>query len=93
MNAGRTNDGPPCDSLFFALSLVMFLFTTVVLYAIALQLVHALPVVKRIVISPPITSPNAGTVWTPGKSQLVTWYDDLHFHASVYTIRAHLTPP
>ena len=62
----------------------MFLFTTVVLYAIILQLVHALPVVKRIVISPPITSPNADTVWTPGKSQLVTWYGNLRFCQLVY---------
>ena len=57
----------------------MFLFTTIVLYAIAFQLVHALPVVKRIVISPLITSPKADTVWTPGSSQLVTWYDDIRF--------------
>jgi len=51
----------------------MFLFTSIVLYATALQLVLALPVVKRIVIDPPITSPNANTVWTPGNSELVTW--------------------
>ncbi len=51
----------------------MFLFTNIILYAIALQLVRALPVVNRIVISPPITSPEADTVWTPGSSQLVTW--------------------
>ena len=55
----------------------MFLFTSIVLYAIALQLVHALPLVKRIVVDPPITSPSANTVWTPGNSELVTWYDDL----------------
>lgn len=55
----------------------MFLFTSIVLYATALQLVLALPVVKRIVIDPPITSPNANTVWTPGNSELVTWYDDI----------------
>ncbi|KAF8469398.1 hypothetical protein DFH94DRAFT_602351, partial [Russula ochroleuca] len=34
--------------------------------------------VKRIVIDPPITNPSADTVWTPGNSELVTWYDDLH---------------
>jgi len=51
----------------------MFLFTSVVLYAISLQLVHALPFVKRIVIDPLITSPNADTVWTPGNSEVVTW--------------------
>ncbi|KAF8488662.1 hypothetical protein F5888DRAFT_1809525 [Russula emetica] len=53
----------------------MFPFTIIVLYAIALQLVHALPVMnmKRIVIDPPITSPTADTVWTPGSIQLVTW--------------------
>ena len=55
----------------------MFPFTAIVFYAIALQIVHALPVMKRIVISPLITSPTADTVWIPGSSQLVTWYDDL----------------
>ena len=52
----------------------MFLLTSVVLYAIVLHVVHALPLEKRIVINPQITSPNAGTVWTPGKTELVTWY-------------------
>lgn len=55
----------------------MFPFTIIVLYAILLQLAHALPVMKRIVFNPLITSPTADTVWTPGSSQLVTWYDDL----------------
>jgi hypothetical protein len=62
----------------------MFLFTSVVLYAISLQLVQALPFVKRIVIDPLITSPNADTVWTPGNSELVTWYDDLSLCWIVY---------
>jgi hypothetical protein len=55
----------------------MFPFTAILFYAIALQLVHALPVMKRDVIDPPITSPTAETVWIPGSIQLVTWYDDL----------------
>jgi len=55
----------------------MFLFTSIVLYAIVLQLVHALPFEKRIVIAPHITSPKADTVWTPGNEELVTWYDDV----------------
>jgi hypothetical protein len=65
----------------------MFPFTAIVLYAILLQLVHALPVMKRIVVIPLITSPTADTIWTPGSSQLVTWYDDLrscqHVHNSL----------
>lgn len=52
----------------------MFLLMSVVLYAIVLHVVHALPLEKRIVIDPQITSPNAGTVWTPGETELVTWY-------------------
>ncbi|KAH9955135.1 hypothetical protein BC827DRAFT_1238381 [Russula dissimulans] len=53
----------------------MFLFTSiqVVLYAIIIQLVHALPFEKRLVIDPSITSPSADTVWTPGNEELVTW--------------------
>ncbi|KAN0118572.1 hypothetical protein V8E52_004995 [Russula decolorans] len=51
----------------------MFPFTAILFYAIALQLVHALPVMKRDVIDPPITSPTAETVWIPGSIQLVTW--------------------
>jgi len=72
----------------------MFPFTTVILYAIALQLVHALPLTKRIVISPLITSPKADTVWTPGSSQLVTWYASLRFcgSATACTRFAHLNP-
>jgi hypothetical protein len=67
----------------------MLPFMTVVLYAIALQLVHALPVMKRIVVNPLITSPQANTVWTPGSSQLVTWYGSIvSVSASVYTIRS-----
>jgi len=54
----------------------MFLLTSFVLYAFALQLVHALPIVKRIVVSPQVTSPSAGTVWTPGNTEVVTWYVD-----------------
>ena len=66
---------------------------TVVLYAFALQLVHALPVMKRIVVDPLITSPQANTVWTPGSSQLVTWYDlAVSVSASAYTQFAHLIP-
>jgi hypothetical protein len=64
----------------------MFLFTSIVLYAIALQFAYALPVMKRIVISPTITMPNADTVWTPGTPQLVTWYDDLRLCQSVHNL-------
>lgn len=71
----------------------MLPFMTVVLYAFALQLVHALPVMKRIVVDPLITSPQANTVWTPGSSQLVTWYDlAVSVSASAYTQFAHLIP-
>jgi hypothetical protein len=56
----------------------MFLLTSFVLYAtLALQVAYALPLVKRIVVDPPITSPSAGTVWTPGQTQTVTWYEAL----------------
>ncbi|KAI9449834.1 hypothetical protein F5148DRAFT_624021 [Russula earlei] len=51
----------------------MFLFTNIVIYAILVQVVHALPLDERIVIAPHITSPNADTVWTPGSDELVTW--------------------
>jgi hypothetical protein len=51
----------------------MFLLTSVVLYAIVLRVVYALPLEKRIVVDPPITSPSPGTVWTPGNTELVTW--------------------
>ena len=62
----------------------MFLLTSVVLYAIVLHVVHALPLEKRIVINPQITSPNAGTVWTPGKTELVTWYVGFCDHLVVH---------
>ena len=71
----------------------MFLFTSVVLYAVSLQLVHALPFVKRIVIDPLITSPNADTVWTPGSSELVTWYDNISPCLSVYSLTWLLGTP
>ncbi|KAH9977584.1 hypothetical protein BJV74DRAFT_901563 [Russula compacta] len=51
----------------------MLLFANVVLYCVAIQVAHALPFVKRIVIDPHITSPDAATVWTPGNDELVTW--------------------
>ncbi|KAK0188062.1 hypothetical protein F5146DRAFT_740583 [Armillaria mellea] len=35
--------------------------------------VHALPLISRDVISPPITSPTAGAVWTVGQTVTVTW--------------------
>ncbi|KAK0504097.1 hypothetical protein EDD18DRAFT_1132043 [Armillaria luteobubalina] len=35
--------------------------------------VHALPLISRDVISPPITSPTAGAVWTVGQTVMVTW--------------------
>ncbi|PBK97597.1 hypothetical protein ARMGADRAFT_1009568 [Armillaria gallica] len=35
--------------------------------------VHALPLISRDVISPPITSPTAGAVWTVGQTITVTW--------------------
>ncbi len=64
----------------------MFLFTSIVLYAIALQFAYALPVMKRIVINPSITMPNANTVWNTGSTQLVTWYDDLRLCQSVHNL-------
>lgn len=36
--------------------------------------VHALPLISRDVISPPITSPAAGAIWTVGQTITVTWY-------------------
>ncbi|KAG7440826.1 uncharacterized protein BT62DRAFT_561796 [Guyanagaster necrorhizus] len=36
-------------------------------------LVHALPLISRDVISPPITSPTSGDVWTVGQTVTVTW--------------------
>lgn len=50
---------------------VMSLFTIFFLYILALA--HAAPLVKRIVVSPPITSPTASTVWNVGDKVLVTW--------------------
>ncbi|KAK0221761.1 hypothetical protein IW262DRAFT_1482009 [Armillaria fumosa] len=48
------------------------------MYAHALLLlfsgfVHALPLISRDVISPPITSPTAGAIWTVGQTITVTW--------------------
>ncbi|KAI0269929.1 hypothetical protein BC834DRAFT_931847 [Gloeopeniophorella convolvens] len=50
---------------------MQFLFASVLFYAAAL--VHAVPLMQRIVVAPPITSPVASTVWTPGSDELVTW--------------------
>lgn len=62
----------------------MFLLTSVVLLSILLHVVHALPFEKRIVIDPTITSPSAGTVWTPGNTELVTWYVGFGDYLGVY---------
>ena len=64
----------------------MLLFTSIVIYAISLHLVHALPFMKRIVVDPPITSPNVDTIWSPGNSELVTWYDDFSLCQSLYIL-------
>ena len=49
----------------------MSLLTFVLFYVLAI--VHAVPLVKRIVVSPQITSPTASTVWTVGNQVTVTW--------------------
>ncbi|KAF8262556.1 hypothetical protein EI94DRAFT_1601674 [Lactarius quietus] len=49
----------------------MSLLTFVLFYT--LVFVRALPLVKRIVVSPPITSPTTSTIWTVGNQVTVTW--------------------
>ncbi|KAI9443495.1 hypothetical protein H4582DRAFT_1925177 [Lactarius indigo] len=49
----------------------MFLSTGFIFGVAAL--VKALPLTKRIVVSPFITSPAEDTLWTPGNDELVTW--------------------
>ncbi|KAI0061492.1 hypothetical protein BV25DRAFT_1826628 [Artomyces pyxidatus] len=49
----------------------MSLFTIFFIYLVAF--VHAAPLVKRIVVSPHITSPSASTVWNVGDKVTVTW--------------------
>ena len=51
----------------------MSAFTFLVLSLLA-ALVRAVPLSPRDVYNPPITNPNAQTVWHPGEVQLVTWY-------------------
>jgi hypothetical protein len=50
----------------------MFLFTSFIICVAAL--VQALPLTKREVVSPHITSPADVTIWTTGNNELVTWY-------------------
>ncbi|KAN0127312.1 hypothetical protein V8E53_014563 [Lactarius tabidus] len=50
---------------------MMSLLTFVFFYV--LTFVHALPLAKRIVVSPQITSPTATTIWTVGNQVTVTW--------------------
>lgn len=37
------------------------------------SMVYALPLVKRDVFVPPVTSPSEGTTWVIGSQQNVTW--------------------
>ena len=65
----------------------MLLFVNVVLCCVAaIQVAHALPHVKRIVIDPHITSPDPATVWTPGNDELVMWYDHLRHCPSMHSL-------
>ena len=54
------------------LPLFLMYFLTIVLFCL-LALAQAVPVVKRIVISPQITTPNASTIWNVGNTVTVTW--------------------
>lgn len=53
----------------------MFLLAFVLFYV--LLFVRAVPLVKRIVVSPHITSPNASTTWNVGDVVTVTWCEQL----------------
>ncbi|TFY71067.1 hypothetical protein EVG20_g1926 [Dentipellis fragilis] len=70
--AENTRQMPPATQRGCATSQAMspltFLFLCV-FFAFA----HAAPLVKRIVVDPPITSPTASTVWTVGDKVNVTW--------------------
>jgi hypothetical protein len=48
----------------------MFLFTSFIICVATL--VQALPLTKREVVSPHITSPTDVTIWAPGNDELVT---------------------
>jgi hypothetical protein len=61
----------------------MLLFTIFIFYVVSL--VNALPITKRIVVSPHITNPDGDTVWTPGIDELVKWYS-IHI---VFSVDAH----
>lgn len=51
------------------------LFTTLISIACSAILTTASPVkLARDVVDPQITSPDASTVWTVGKTETVTWY-------------------
>ncbi|KAK0464409.1 uncharacterized protein EV420DRAFT_1040246 [Desarmillaria tabescens] len=49
------------------------MYTHALLLLLSSVFVHALPLISRDVISPPITSPTAGTIWTVGQTVTVTW--------------------
>ncbi|KAF8133943.1 hypothetical protein EV363DRAFT_1324997 [Boletus edulis] len=52
----------------------MLMFTQYVLLLTSLlSSVLTLPLVRRDVVDPPITSPTAGTIWHVGQTQTVTW--------------------
>ena len=53
---------------FYVLSLILPLFT------IAPTLAKPLYLINRDSVSPPITYPTAGTVWTVGETRTITWY-------------------
>ncbi len=66
----------------------MFLFTGFIICVAAL--VKALPLTKRVVVSPLITSPDEDTTWTPGNDELVTWYGILNGRWSAHVSRTRL---
>jgi len=50
----------------------MIFFTIYALFAL-FGSTYAIPVTSRDVFDPPVTNPNADTVWTVGSTQTVTW--------------------
>ncbi|EIW81344.1 hypothetical protein CONPUDRAFT_82328 [Coniophora puteana RWD-64-598 SS2] len=55
---------------------MMFFTTLFTAVSVLASLANAIPVGTRDVVDPPITSPNASTVWHAGETQTVTWSTD-----------------
>ncbi|EGN98060.1 hypothetical protein SERLA73DRAFT_182933 [Serpula lacrymans var. lacrymans S7.3] len=52
---------------------IFTIFSIFLMIYASLDLARAVPLAKRDVVDPPITSPIAGTVWNVGETQTVTW--------------------